>query len=222
MARSGKSVSVALKVVSVVFCCVVIMYAVIDAQQFVLQHQQANREWQQEIAALVSPKPTIKITSGEVAGVTVASPSSELQGLESAQVVRVVDGDTLRVSLNGKEETVRMVGIDAPESVAPQQPVECFGPEAAQLLRDIVTGQSVWLQADTTQANRDRYGRLLRFVFLSDGSDVGLQLIAQGLAFESLYSKEPHQYYQKYVAAQMTAQKAGLHVWDATKCSQSK
>jgi micrococcal nuclease len=143
----------------------------------------------------------------------VASPSALLY-----PVVKVVDGDTIKVSINEAIETIRLVGIDAPESVDPRRPVECMGKEASMYLTVLLTGQSVQLIVDPTQADRDRYGRLLRFVLLADGTDVGLELISQGFAQEALYSTQPHQFRSLYLEAQKKAEASNRGLWDEQIC----
>jgi micrococcal nuclease len=81
-------------------------------------------------------------------------------------VVDVVDGDTIEVEYEGEVEDVRYIGIDTPESVAPDQPVECFGPEASAYNADLVEGERVRLVFDAER--RDRYGRLLAYVYVGD------------------------------------------------------
>jgi len=83
-------------------------------------------------------------------------------GTESARVLRVVDGDTVEVSLGGAVEDVRYIGIDTPESVKPGEPVECFGHQAAALNERLVAGRTVELEFDAER--RDAYGRLLAYV----------------------------------------------------------
>src|SRR3546814_3636658 len=76
-------------------------------------------------------------------------------------VVRSVDGDTLVVDVGGSREDVRLIGIDTPESVARDRPVECFGPEAKEHMAELLpAGTAVRLERDVEA--RDRYGRLLR------------------------------------------------------------
>lgn len=132
-------------------------------------------------------------------------------------VEKVVDGDTIKVRMTDGVMTVRLVGINTPESVDPRKEVECFGQEAAEKLRTVLVGQRVTLQSDATQADRDRYGRLLRFVFL-DGQDVGLWLLTEGYARESLYSDTPHIYRAAYVAAEQSAQAAMRGLWAMDVC----
>ncbi|MGH9174455.1 MAG: thermonuclease family protein, partial [Vicinamibacterales bacterium] len=83
---------------------------------------------------------------------------------DGVPVVRVVDGDTIIVAIDGVEERLRYIGIDAPESVRPETPVECFGREASAENARLVEGKRVELEADIS--NRDRFGRLLRYVYV--------------------------------------------------------
>ena len=102
---------------------------------------------------------------------------------EDARVVRVVDGDTLIVDRGSGDERLRYIGIDAPESVKPDTPVEFMGREAALANAALVEGRTVVLERDVS--DRDRFGRLLRYVWLREGSDwrlVNLELVAQGYA----------------------------------------
>lgn len=134
-------------------------------------------------------------------------------------VTKITDGDTIKVSIDGTVETVRLVGINTPETVDPRRDVECFGAQASQRMKTLLEGQLVSLESDATQSNRDRYQRLLRFVFLQDGTDVGLQMIKEGYAHEALYSSKPHKYYQEYVAAQLTAEAAAVGLWQPGVCT---
>lgn len=94
-------------------------------------------------------------------------------------VVDVVDGDTIEVRLDGEVEDVRYIGIDTPESVAPDQPVECFGPEASAANERLVGGRRVRLEFDAER--RDRYGRLLAYVYLGERF-VNAELLREGFA----------------------------------------
>jgi micrococcal nuclease len=102
-------------------------------------------------------------------------------GLGQAQVLRVVDGDTIRVRLDGRTERVRYIGVDTPESVKPGTPVQCFAKRASAANAALVAGRSVRLVADVEQ--RDRYGRLLAYVYREpDGAFVNAQLVRDGYA----------------------------------------
>jgi micrococcal nuclease len=98
----------------------------------------------------------------------------------SAEVIHVVDGDTVDVRLaDGSEDTVRYIGVDTPESVAPDQPVECYGHRASDFNRALVLGETVRLRFDAER--RDRYGRLLAYVYLGRRL-VNATLVRRGLA----------------------------------------
>ncbi len=134
--------------------------------------------------------------------------------LQEAQVVRVVDGDTIIVLIDGREERLRYIGIDAPESVAPDQPVECYGPEASKENERLVGGQKVYLEADTE--DRDRYGRLLRYVYV-DGQDGNLtmvneQLVASGFAEAGSYPPN-ERYSDNLFAAEREASRLEAGLW---------
>lgn len=96
-----------------------------------------------------------------------------------AEVVDVVDGDTIEVSIDGEVEDVRYIGIDTPESVAPGQPVECFGEAASRENERLVGGETVRLVFDSER--RDQYGRLLAYVHV-EGLFVNGELVAGGYA----------------------------------------
>src|SRR5688500_6399309 len=104
--------------------------------------------------------------------------------LPSASVVKVVDGDTIDISLNGQTSRVRLIGMNTPETVDPRRSVQCFGTEASNRLKQLLQGQTVFVESDPTQDTRDRFGRLLYFVWLSDGRLVNLMMIAEGYANE--------------------------------------
>jgi micrococcal nuclease len=127
-------------------------------------------------------------------------------------VGRVVDGDTLIVLRDGTEERVRLLGIDTPESVKPDSPVECFGPEASARTAELVSGRSVWLEADPTQGAVDQYGRTLAYVWLDDGTMVNRTLVAEGYAREYTYDV-PGAYQATLAEAQTAAQDAGAGLW---------
>lgn len=104
-----------------------------------------------------------------------------------ATVVRTVDGDTIVVDLDGRRENVRLIGIDTPESVAHDRPVECFGPEAKARMAELLPeGTEVRLERDVEA--RDRYDRLLAYVIRPDDElFVNLALVAEGYAEANRY-----------------------------------
>jgi micrococcal nuclease len=110
-----------------------------------------------------------------------ATDGDESATAETARVVRVVDGDTIRVELPSGEEAVRYIGIDTPESVEPGSPVECFARRASAFNERLVRGEKVRLVRDVEE--RDRYGRLLAYVYRArDGLFVNAELVRRGYA----------------------------------------
>lgn len=136
---------------------------------------------------------------------------------ELSKVVKVVDGDTIEVELGGKTEKVRMLGVNTPETVDPRKPVECFGREASDQAKTILTDASVELVADASQNDKDKYGRLLRYVLMPDGTDFGKTMIEDGYAYEYTYEK-PYARQAEYKTAQSEAQAQKRGLWAADKC----
>jgi micrococcal nuclease len=106
-----------------------------------------------------------------------ATPVSKSQPTGLYSVTKVVDGDTITVDLDGKATTLRLIGINTPETVDPRKPVECFGKEASDKAKTLFSGKQVRLEADPTQGELDKYQRLLRYVFLPDGTNIAKYLL---------------------------------------------
>jgi micrococcal nuclease len=131
-----------------------------------------------------------------------------------ATVTRVVDGDTIHVSIGGHDETVRFIGIDTPETVDPRQPVGCFGKEASDHTKELLPkGTAVRLVRDVEA--RDRYGRLLAYVYrVKDGLFVNLELAADGYA--DLLTFPPNvAHVDDFTAAVREARDANRGLWAA-------
>ena len=146
------------------------------------------------------PTPTTKIGQSDV------TRSGQL-----VSVLYVVDGDTIDVAMDGKDTRVRLIGINAPEKYNVQTP-ECFAADALTFLKNRIDKKQVYLMSDPSQDEKDKYGRLLRYVFLEDGTDIDLELIEQGYAKEYTY-KMPYQYQQQFRTAQGEAKAANKGVW---------
>ncbi len=108
-------------------------------------------------------------------------------GRVSATVSKVIDGDTVHVTIGGRTEEIRLIGVDTPETVHPTKPVECFGPEASQHTKGLLPrGTRVYLVRDVE--SRDRFGRLLAYVYrVSDNLFVNHDLVFGGWARPSPY-----------------------------------
>ncbi len=127
---------------------------------------------------------------------------------ESYLVARVIDGDTVELE-NG--ERVRYIGIDTPETVHPEKPVQCFGPEASHRNKELVEGRRVRLERDMT--DRDKYGRLLRYVYVS-GVMVNAALVEGGYAYSYYYAPDTR-HYEKLVKVEQEAKGQGRGLWAA-------
>lgn len=127
-------------------------------------------------------------------------------------VERVIDGDTIVVTIDGVNETVRMIGVDTPETVHPSKPVECFGREASARAKEWLEGREVKLVIDDSQGKHDKYRRLLAYVYRDDGLFVNKELIAQGYAYEYKYNA-PYTHEQEFKQAEEAARLNGLGLW---------
>lgn len=103
------------------------------------------------------------------------------------RVTEVTDGDTIIVDMDGRSEKVRFIGVDTPELHHPKRPVQCFADAAREFTAGLIADQPVRLQADPEDDNRDLYQRLLRYVYLPDGTLVNTELIRQGYGFAYTY-----------------------------------
>ena len=137
------------------------------------------------------------------------------------KVVKVVDGDTIDVEIDGKIERLRLIGIDTPETVDPRKPVQCFGIEASKAAKELLFGKFVSLENDESQGERDKYKRLLRYVFLPDGTNFNLYMIAEGYAHEYTYD-EPYKYQADFKQAEIDARNQNKGLWSPTTCSGNK
>lgn len=129
----------------------------------------------------------------------------------AAAVVRVIDGDTIEVAIDGRQETVRLIGVDTPETVHPTIGVEPFGPEASAFTKRLLPpGTRVWLELDVQE--RDRYGRLLAYVYLPDGRMLNAELLRAGLA--QLLTVPPNvRYVELFTRLQREARETGRGLW---------
>lgn len=134
-----------------------------------------------------------------VQGVSIATGSAFV-------VSEVIDGDTIRLSTG---ETVRYIGIDTPETKHPQKGIECFGKEASRFNEDLVLGKTVRLEKDVSET--DRYGRLLRYVWL-DGVMVNQTLVAAGYAHASTYPPDV-KYQDVFDVAEKEAMENNRGLW---------
>lgn len=129
-------------------------------------------------------------------------------------VSHVVDGDTIDVLIAGKTTRIRFIGMDTPETVDPRKPVQCFGKEAKQYNKELVEGKKVRLEKDISET--DKYHRLLRYVYLTDGTMVNQKLVADGYARVYTYPPDVH-FSSLFLKAEQSARQANLGLW--AKCN---
>ncbi len=136
---------------------------------------------------------------------------------DSFSVTKVVDGDTFKVSIDGLEKTIRLIGLDTPETVDPRKPVQCFGIEASNKAKELLSGKKVKLEADPSQGDLDKYGRLLRYAFLEDGTSFNKWMIANGYGHEYTYNL-PYKYQTEFKEAERLARENKLGLWADNVC----
>lgn len=136
---------------------------------------------------------------------------------ESFPFMRVVDGDTVVVGVNSRSEYVRLIGIDSPEPHDPSGP-ECYANEATEHLKELARTGLVVLHIDEGQGMRDTYGRLLAYVELPDGTDLGEAMLRDGYAREFTYD-QPYTRRDAYLAAETEALETEAGLWSPETCT---
>jgi micrococcal nuclease len=134
---------------------------------------------------------------------------------QKAKVVRIVDGDTIVVAIGGKNFKLRYIGMDTPEDVDPNSPVEPLSREAAAANAELVGGKTVVLEMDVSET--DQYDRLLRYVWLHEGATwtlVNLELVRLGFASAATYPPDV-KYVDVFASAEGTARNSLVGLWGA-------
>jgi micrococcal nuclease len=157
--------------------------------------------------------PTLAPTTATTAGPGRSARPADTTG--PLPVQRVVDGDTVVVA---PATTLRLIGMDTPETVDPRTPVQCFGREASARAHALLDGTSVWLEFDGSQGRLDKYGRTLAYVWMADGRLFEQVMIADGYAHEYTYAL-PYRYQDAFIAAERAARTASRGLWSPTTCN---
>lgn len=131
------------------------------------------------------------------------------------QVLSVIDGDTIKVKIGNEKKTIRVLGIDTPEKKGGLREEECFGNEASEYTKNLLKNQKVTLKKSKTGNQKDKYGRLLRYIYF-DNKDLGEDLIKNGYA-ES-YKKFPHDKLNLYNGIEKEAKTLKKGMWDKSLC----
>lgn len=176
--------------------------------RFVSETLGADVKWDPKTTTI-----TVTTKSDEAPAADPAIPASAF----AAQVEKVVNGDTIAVLVNGKQETVRLIGVDTPETVHPTIGVEPCGPEASAFTKHLLEGRTVHLELDAEE--RDQYGRLLAYVWLEDGTLFNELLVVEGVATVSTFPPNV-KYVERFTTAQEEARTADKGVWGKAACQQ--
>ena len=138
-------------------------------------------------------------------------PVEEFSADTAFQVHRVIDGDTVVIDHNGKPTPVRLIGVDTPETVHPQKPVEVFGKEASAFTRNLLSGEFVYLRFD--QEKTDKYDRLLAYLYrVPDGLFVNLEIVRQG--YGHAYTQYPFKHMELFRHYERQARGASKGLWN--------
>lgn len=135
-------------------------------------------------------------------------------------VTNVVDGDTIDVIINGQEERLRLIGVDTPETKDPRKPVQCFGVEASSKATELLLNKKVRLEFDSSQSKRDKYNRLLAYIYREDGLFYNKWIIENGYAHEYTYVI-PYNYQEEFKTAENYARENQLGLWNPDTCNGS-
>ncbi|MFC0523888.1 thermonuclease family protein [Pontibacillus salicampi] len=135
---------------------------------------------------------------------------NEDNGKVSATVTGIVDGDTIDVNVNGKQDTVRLLLVDTPETKHPSKPVQKFGPEASQFAMEKLSGKQIKLEYDGPK--RDKYDRLLAYIWV-DGKMFNQMLLEQGLGRYAYVYDPPYNHSSEYMKTQDRAMSQGKGIW---------
>lgn len=169
-----------------------------------------NRRWSASVLLAVS-----LAGCGSTTAVKAAVAGQSLVTGDPVTVTRVVDGDTVHVvDAAGLDTTLRLIGLDSPETKKPRTPVQCGGLAATAYAKDALLGKRVQLVADPTQDTVDRYGRRLGYLRLADGTDYSTEAVRAGVARAYTYDK-PALEDPAIQAAEAEARAAGRGGWSS-------
>lgn len=136
------------------------------------------------------------------------------------RVTEIHDGDTISIDMEGQVERIRMIGVDTPETQDPRKNVQCFGKAASQFTKDLIGNNPVRLEADDLSTNRDRYDRLLRYVYIPDGRHVNAEIIKNGYGFA--YTNFPLTKSDEFKAHEAAARELGAGLWSVCQPTENQ
>lgn len=183
---------------------------------FVRDNEQENSAQEKE-RETKTPEEKPKIESGVVGESLLAN--EDIRKSPTYQVLRVTDGDTIHINYNGKDEKVRFIGLDTPETKDPRKPIQCFGREATAKMTELAENKNIRLEFDKTQGERDKYGRLLAFVYNEDSKNLAYEMIRQGYGNEYTYNSNPYKYQNEFKEAARKAREENKGLWAENTCA---
>src|SRR3989338_4991223 len=171
---------------------------------------------------VVATSPSVPPLANVTPSMTAGAPPPPLPN-DTYPVAKVIDGDTISIIKDGKAVTLRLSGLDTPETVDPRNPVQCFGKEASEKAKQILTGTSVRIEMDPSQGELDKYGRLLAYVYVPadvrpEGILVNEYMIAEGYGHEYTYNL-PYKYQAEFKAAERKAREEKKGLWADGACA---
>lgn len=148
--------------------------------------------------------------------------AAAISATEWYPVKKIVDGDTIDISVGEKSVRLRLIGLDTPETVDPRKPVQCFGKDASDQAKKVLQGQSVRIETDDSQGTYDKYGRLLAYVYVPlnskpEGLLFNEYMITEGYGHEYTYDL-PYKYQKEFKAAEKTARESDKGLWAPDAC----
>lgn len=149
--------------------------------------------------------------TGILAFITDQIPGGQVLKTGTYRVTKFNDGDTITIDMDGREEKIRFIGVDTPETEDPRKPIQCFGKAASRYTKELIGNNPVRLEADILNSNRDRYNRLLRYVYLPDGTLVNARIISDGYGFA--YTSFPFERLDEFRKLQTQARQNNRGLW---------
>ena len=146
---------------------------------------------------------------------TTEIPTKNFEKATSYTVVRIIDGDTFVLQIGDKDITIRLIGVDTPESVHPQKPTEHYSKEASEFTTNLLKGEIVYIEYDSANlmnSHLDRYGRTLAYVYRApDGLFVNLEIVRQGYGRADIHY--PFEYMELFRFYEQKAHEIGKGLW---------
>lgn len=176
------------EITMILLCCVILLFGVVVP-----------------IVSMIN-----KPSSSEI--VRAAYPVHDFSQSTPFEVVKVIDGDTIKVRYGGLIESVRLLGVDTPETVHPRKPVEHYGPQASVFVKNLLQGEHVYLRQGSQSPDRDKYNRLLCYVYRApDGLFVNLEIVRQG--YGKVYSESQFNLMDLFMHYQFLARNHRKGLW---------